>query len=102
MIENISPNSHSDRLLLEILKSNLKIEQNTLTKPQETLEFKMKQNQSTFIFSPPIILTDERSQQEQWLMGVTSLEVYNSVYNINDSNNTLKIATSKSETSEST
>ena len=36
MIENISPNSHSDRLLLEILKSNLKIEQNTLRKPKET------------------------------------------------------------------
>ena len=59
--------------------------ENTHSKPQETLEFKMTKQKESFSIDVPLELN------EQWMMGVTSLEVYNTVYNITDSNNKLKI-----------
>ena len=74
-----------ESLLLSIAKSNLDIVENTLSKPQETLEFKMNKQKESFSFDIPLDLP------EQWMMGVTSLEVYNTVYNITEKNNKLKI-----------
>ena len=71
--------------LLSIAKSNQEIVENTLSKPQETLEFKMNKQKESFSFDIPLDLP------EQWMMGVTSLEVYNTVYNITEKNNKLKI-----------
>ena len=71
-------------LLLSIAKSNLDIVENTLSKPQETLEFKMNKQKESFSFDIPLELP------EKWMMGVTSLEVYNTVYNITEKNNKLK------------
>ena len=68
-------------LLLNIAKSNLVILENTHSKPQETLEFKMKKQDESFSFDIPLELP------EKWMMGVTSLEVYNTVYNITEKNN---------------
>ena len=45
-------------------------------KAQETLEFKMLGSQKDFQFDEPLILSGA------WMMGVTNLEVYNTVYNI--------------------
>ena len=59
------------------------IVENTLSKPQETLEFKMNKQKESFSFDIPLDLP------EQWMMGVTSLEVYNTVYNITEKNNKL-------------
>ena len=72
-------------LLLNIAKSNQEIVENTHSKPQETLEFKMTKQKESFSFDVPLQLN------ENWMMGVTSLEVYNTVYNITNSNNKLKI-----------
>ena len=74
-----------ESLLLSIAKSNLDIVENTLSKPQETLEFKMNKQKESFSFDIPLELP------EKWMMGVTSLEVYNTVYNITEKNNKLKI-----------
>ena len=74
-----------ESLLLSIAKSNLDIVENTLSKPQETLEFKMNKQKESFSFDVPLELP------EQWMMGVTSLEVYNSVYNITNKNNSFQI-----------
>ena len=74
-----------ESLLLSIAKSNQEIVENTHSKPQETLEFKMKKQKESFSFDIPLILN------EKWMMGVTSLEVYNTVYNITNSNNKLEI-----------
>ena len=74
-----------ESLLLSIAKSNLDIVENTLSKPQETLEFKMKKQKESFSFDIPLDLP------EQWMMGVTSLEVYNTVYNITEKNNKFKL-----------
>ena len=71
-------------LLLEMAKSNREIAQNTKIKQQETLEFKMEKNGKYFKFDESLIL-----ERGEWQMGVISLEVYNSVYNITSKNNTL-------------
>ena len=70
---------------MSIAKSNLDIVEYTLSKPQETLEFKMNKQKEYFSFDIPLELP------EQWMMGVTSLEVYNTVYNITEKNNKFKL-----------
>ena len=74
-----------ESLLLNIAKSNQEIVENTHSKPQETLEFKMTKQKESFSFDVPLQLN------EKWMMGVTSLEVYNTVYNITEKNNKLQI-----------
>ena len=74
-----------ESLLLSIAKSNQEIVENTHSKPQETLEFKMTKQKESFSFDVPLLLP------EKWMMGVTSLEVYNTVYNITEKNNKLQI-----------
>ena len=72
-------------LLLSIANSNQEIVENTHSKPQETLEFKKIKQKEFFSFDVLLELP------EKWMMGVTSLEVYNTVYNITNSNNKLEI-----------
>ena len=74
-----------ESLLLSIAKSNQEIVENTHSKPQETLEFKMNKQKESFSFDVPLLLP------KKWMMGVTSLEVYNTVYNITEKNNKLQI-----------
>ena len=57
----------------------------TLSKPQETLEFKKNKQKESFSFDIPLELP------EKWMMGETSLEVYNSVYNVTNKNNSFQI-----------
>ena len=71
--------------MLNVAKSNLDFVENTLSKRQETLEFKMNKQKESFSFDVPLELP------EQWMMGVTSLEVYNTVYNITPIKNKFKI-----------
>ena len=90
-LSNFVPYDKKESLLLSIAKSNLDIVENTLTKPQETLEFKMNKQKESFSFDIPLELP------EQWIMGVTSLEVYNTVYKITEKNNKLKILLRKDQ-----
>ena len=55
----------------------------TGTKPQETLEYKMDKQTQTFSFNPPIILVEEG----KLLLAVSSSECTNSVFNISNENN---------------
>ena len=71
--------------MLNIAKSNQEIVENTHSKPQETLEFKMTKQKESFSFDVPLQLN------EKWMMGVTSLEVYNTVYNVPEKKNKLEI-----------
>ena len=79
-----------DKELLLLIKKNTDtlIEQ-TKTKPQGTLEFKMNKQVETFSFSPPIKLSEEG----KWLLAVTSFEATNSVFNITKENNSFSITT---------
>ena len=78
-------NDKKESLLLNIAKSNQKIVENTHSKPQETPEFKMTKQKESFSFDVRLHLN------EKWMMGVTSLEVYNTVYNTTEKNNKLQI-----------
>ena len=52
----------------------------TRRKAEETLDFKMNKLKEIFHFKPPIPI--ERS----WMIGLTDLEVYNSIFNITEEN----------------
>ena len=88
-LSNFVTYDKKESLLLSIAKSNLDIVENTLSKPQETLEFKMNKQKESFSFDIPLDLP------EQWMMGVTSLEVYNTIYNITEKNNKIKLFTTE-------
>ena len=70
-------------MLLLIKKRTDTLIEHTKTKAQETLEFKLNKQMKTFSFNPPISLIEECN----CLLGVTSFECTNSVFNINDENN---------------
>ena len=77
----------NNELLLLIKKHTDTLIEQTRTKPQETLEFKMNKQKQTFSFNPPINLKEEG----KWLLGLTSLECTNSVFNITNENNSFSI-----------
>ena len=59
----------------------------TKTKPQETLEFKMNKQMQTFSYNPPIDLVEEG----EWFLAVNSFECVNSVFNITIENKLFSI-----------
>ena len=77
----------NNELLLIIKKHTDTLIENTKTKPQETLEFKMTKQMQTFSFNPPINLLEEG----KWLLAVSSFECTNSVFNITNENNSFSI-----------
>ena len=77
----------NNELLLLIKKHTDTLIEQTKTKPQETLEFKMNKQTQTFSFNPPINLIEE----DKWLLAVSSFECTNSVFNITDENNSFSI-----------
>ena len=77
---------NNEQLLLTKKHTETLIEQ-TKTKPQETLEFKMNKQMQTFSFNPPINLIEEG----KWLLAVSSFECTNSVFNITNENNSFSI-----------
>ena len=81
----IRPKNETEDLLLSITKiCETPIEQ-THRKPEETLEFKMNKSRETFNFKPLIQI------KEDWMLGLTDLEVYNSIFNITEENNKFKL-----------
>ena len=60
----------NNELLLLIKKRTDTLIEQTKTKPQETLEFKMNKQMQTFSFKPTINLVEEG----KWLLAVSSFE----------------------------
>ena len=77
----------NNELLLLIKKHTDTLIEQTKTKPQERLEFKMNKQMQTFSFNPPINLLEE----DKWLLAVSSFECTDSVFNITDDNNSFSI-----------
>ena len=77
----------NNELLLLIKKHTDTFIEQTRTRPQATLEFKMNKQMQTFSFNPPINLLEE----DKWLLAVSSLECTNSVFNITNENNSFSI-----------
>ena len=57
----------------------------TYRKAEETLEFKMTKPKETFLSKPP------NSNEGSWMVGLTDLEVYNSIFNITEENLNFKL-----------
>ena len=81
------PKTETEDLKLSITKNCETLIKQTHTKPQETLEFKMVKSKETLQFNPPVEV------KEDWMIGLKSLEVYESIYNINTTNNKVELYT---------
>ena len=81
----IRPKNQTEDLLLSITKNCETLIEQTHTKPQETLEFKMTEPREIFHFKPPIQIKGD------WMIGLTDLEVYNSIFNITEENNKFEL-----------
>ena len=81
----IRPKNETEDLLLSKTKNCETLIEQTHRKAEETLEFKMKISRETFHFSQPIQI------QGNWMIGLTDLEVYNSIFNITEENNKFEI-----------
>ena len=87
----IRTKNETEDLLLSITKNCETLIQQTHRKPEETLEFKLVEPRDTFHFKPPIQIKND------WMIGLTDLEVYNSIFNITEENNKLEIYRDMSE-----
>ena len=81
----IRPKNETEDLLLSITKNCETLIEQTHRKPEETLEFKMIKPKETFHFKPPIQIKGD------WMIGLTDLEVYNSIFNITEENNKFEL-----------
>ena len=77
----------NNELLLLIKKHADTLIEQTKTKPQETLEFKMNKQMQTLSSNPPINLVEEG----RWLMAVSLFDCTISVFNITNENNLFSI-----------
>ena len=81
----IRPKNETEDLLLSITKNYETLIQQTHRKAEETLEFKMIKPRETFHFKPPIQIRGD------WMIGLTDLEVYNTIFNITEEINKFDI-----------
>ena len=76
----IRPKSETEDLLLSITKTCETLIEQIHRKAEETLEFKMNKSKETLHFKPPIPI------EGFWTIGLTDLEVYNSIFHITEEN----------------
>ena len=81
----IRPKNETEDLLLSITKNCETLIDQTHRKAEETLEFKMNESRESFHFKPPIQI------KGNWMIGLTDLEVYNSIFNIKEENNKFEL-----------
>ena len=81
----IRPKNETEDLLLSITKNCETLIEQTHRKAEETLEFKLSKSGETFHFSQPIQI------QGDWMIGLTDLEVYNSIFNITEEKNKFEL-----------
>ena len=83
----IGPKAEKEELLLSITKNCETLIKQFHTKPEESSEFKLSQSRQTFHFNPLL------SIESSWMLGLTSLEVYSSNFNITEENNKFALYT---------
>ena len=81
----IRPKNETEDLLLSITKNCETLIKQTNRKAEETLEFKMNKSRETFHFNPPFHIKGD------WMIGLTNLEVYNSIFNIKEEKNKFEL-----------
>ena len=77
----IQPRMELQDLLLSIARSSETLIEQTHRKAEELLEFKMIKSRETFHFNPPNQIKGD------WMVGLTCLEVYNSIFKITEEKN---------------
>ena len=83
----IQPKNETQDLLLSITKNCVTLIEQTHRKAEETLEFRTTKPRETIHFSPAIQINGN------WMIGLTSLEIYNSIFNITEENNKFELST---------
>ena len=83
----IQPKNETEKLSLSITKNCQILNEQTHRKAEETLEFKMTKPRETFFCSPPIQI------KRDWMIGLTSLQFYHSILNINTTKNKFELFT---------
>ena len=81
----IRPKNETEDLIISITKNCETLIEQTHRKAAETLECKMNKSRESFHFRPPIQVKGE------WMIGLTDLEVYNSIFNITEENNKFEL-----------
>ena len=77
----IQPKNKTEDVLLSITKNCQTLIEQTHSKAEGTLEFKLTKPREIIHFNPPI------STEGSWIIGLTSLEVYIFMSNITEENN---------------
>ena len=81
----IQPKIETEDLSLSITINCETLIEETHRKPEETLEFKMFKPRETFCFNPPIQIN------EDWMLGLITLEDNNSIFNLTEDTNKFKL-----------
>ena len=81
----IRPKNETEDLLLSITKNCETLIEQTHRKAEETLEFKMIKPREAIHFKPPIQVKCD------WMIGLTNLAEYNSIFNITEENNKFEL-----------
>ena len=76
-------------LQLLIKKNTCALIEQTETKPQKTVEFRLNRHMDTFSFNPPINVSEENER----FLAVTCFEATNTVLKITDENNSFSVTT---------
>ena len=83
----IRPKNETEDLLLSITKNCETLIQQTHREADETLEYKMTKPKENFRFNPPINL----GADSDWIIGLITLEIYNSIFIITEENNKFEL-----------
>ena len=85
----IKPTKQTEDLLLSITKNCETLIKQTHRKTKRTAEFNLVHPRETFSFKPSFILGPDSN----WMIGLISLEVHNSIFNTNTTNNKIELHT---------
>ena len=84
-LNKIRPKNETKDLIFSITKNCETLIGETQRKPEETLEFKLTKSTELFHFNPSI------SIQGDWMIGLASVEIYNSAFNVTEENNKFEL-----------
>ena len=87
----IRPQNESEDLLLSITTNCEMLSEQTHRKAEETLEITLTKSREIFLFNPPISIEDS------WMLGLVSLELYQSIFNITQENTEFELFTHDSD-----
>ena len=86
-LNKIRPKSDTADLIISLTKNCESIIEQTHRKAEETLELKMIKPREIFHFDPAIPI------EGSWMLGLTSLEMYKSIFNMTQQNNIFELYT---------